>query len=102
MAVDAKIVQASEDSLQIQFEQKICPEVNSRISAFVKTFEYIPKDIAGVLEVLPTYCSVSIYFDEAICQISLLKDLAQKALQKSEEEKTESTDSARTITINKR
>ena len=99
MAVDAKIVQASEDSLQIQFEQKICPEVNSRISAFVKTFEYIAKDIAGVLEVLPTYCSVNIYFDEAICQISLLKDLAQKALQKSEEEKTESTDSARTITI---
>ena len=99
MAVDAKIVQASEDSLQIQFEQKICPEVNSRISAFVKTFEYIAKDIAGVLEVLPTYCSVSIYFDEAICQISLLKDLAQKALQKSEEEKTDSTDSARTITI---
>lgn len=99
MAVDAKIVQASEDSLQIQFEQKICPEVNSRISAFVKTFEYIAKDIAGVLEVLPTYCSVSIYFDEAICQISLLKDLAQKALQRSEEEKTESTDSARTITI---
>ena len=99
MAVDAKIVQASEDSLQIQFEQKICPEVNSRISAFVKTFEYIAKDIAGVLEVLPTYCSVSIYFDEAICQISLLKDLAQKALQKSEEEKSESTDSARTITI---
>ena len=99
MAVDAKIVQASEDSLQIQFEQKICPEVNSRISAFVKTFEYIAKDIAGVLEVLPTYCSVSIYFDAAICQISLLKDLAQKALQKSEEEKTESTDSARTITI---
>lgn len=97
--VDAKIVQASEDSLQIQFEQKICPEVNSWISAFVKTFEYIAKDIAGVLEVLPTYCSVSIYFDEAICQISLLKDLAQKALQKSEEEKTESTDSARTITI---
>ena len=99
MAVDAKIIQASEDSLQIQFVQKICPEVNSRISAFVKTFEYIAKDIAGVLEVLPTYCSVSIYFDEAICQISLLKDLAQKALQKSEEEKTESTDSARTITI---
>ena len=99
MAVDAKIIQASEDCLQIQFEQKICPEVNSRISAFVKTFEYIAKDIAGVLEVLPTYCSVSIYFDEAICQISLLKDLAQKALQKSEEEKTESTDSARTITI---
>lgn len=99
MAVDAKIVQASEDSLQIQFEQKICPEVNSRISAFVKTFEYIAKDIAGVLEIVPTYCSVSIYFDEAICQISLLKDLAQKALQKSEEEKTESTDSARTITI---
>lgn len=99
MAVDTKIVQASEDSLQIQFEQKICPEVNSRISAFVKTFEYIAKDIAGVLEVLPTYCSVSIYFDEAICQISLLKDLAQKALQRSEEEKTESTDSARTITI---
>ena len=99
MAVDAKIVQASEDSLQMQFEQKICPEVNSRISAFVKTFEYIAKDIAGVLEVLPTYCSVSIYFDEAIYQISLLKDLAQKALQKSEEEKTDSTDSARTITI---
>ena len=99
MAVDAKIVQASEDSLQIQFEQKICPEVNSRISAFVKSFECVAKDIPGVLEIVPTYCSVSIYFDEIICEASLLKKRAQEIIKELADIKEFSEDTARIITI---
>ena len=55
----AKIVLASEDSLQIQFEQKICPEVNGQISAFVKEFASLTKDMPEVIEIVPTYCAAS-------------------------------------------
>ena len=60
----AKIVLASEDSLQIQFEQKICPEVNRRISAFVEEFASLTRDMPEVFEIVPTYCAANIYFDE--------------------------------------
>ncbi|MBO6101233.1 MAG: 5-oxoprolinase subunit PxpB [Spirochaetaceae bacterium] len=99
MAVDAKVILASEDCLQVQFEQKICPEVNGQISAFVKAFEYVTKDIPGVLEIVPTYCSVSIYFDEKICEASLLKKHAQKVIKELADIKEFSTGSAKIVTI---
>ena len=97
--VDAKVILASEDCLQVQFEQKICPEVNGQISAFVKAFEYVTKDIPGVLEIVPTYCSVSIYFDEKICEASLLKKHAQKVIKELSDIKEFSTGSAKIVTI---
>lgn len=99
MAVDAKIVQASEDCLQLQFNQKICPEVNGQISAFVKSFECIAKDIPGVLEIVPTYCSVSIYFDEKICEASLLKRRAQEVIKELAAAEVSTADSEKIVTI---
>ncbi len=84
MAVDAKIVQASEDSLQIQFEQKICPEVNRQISDFCEDFALFTKDIPEVLEIVPTYCSVNIYFDEKNCKYDLIKQIALEVLEKQQ------------------
>ncbi|MBO7122517.1 MAG: 5-oxoprolinase subunit PxpB [Treponema sp.] len=77
----AKIVLASEDSLQIQFEQKICPEVNGQISAFVKEFASLTKDMPEVIEIVPTYCAASVYFDEKKCKPALLKKIALEALE---------------------
>ena len=77
----AKIVLASEDSLQIQFEQKICPEVNSRISAFVEEFASLTRDMPEVYEIVPTYCAASVYFDEKKCNPALLKKIALEALE---------------------
>ncbi|MBP5443206.1 MAG: 5-oxoprolinase subunit PxpB, partial [Treponema sp.] len=79
--------------------QKICPEVNDQISVFVKAFEYVTKDIPGVLEIVPTYCSVSIYFDEKICEASLLKKHAQKVIKELADIKEFSTGSAKIVTI---
>ena len=103
MAVDTriipKIILASEDCLQIQFEQKICPEVNDQISVFVKAFEYVTKDIPGVLEIVPTYCSVSIYFDEKICQVSLLQKFCKEIINSNAVTKASPENSAKIITI---
>lgn len=79
----AKIVLASEDSLQIQFEQKICPEVNRRISAFVEEFASLTRDMPEVFEIVPTYCAASVYFDEKKSKPALLKKIALEALEKT-------------------
>ncbi len=99
MAGDEKIILTSEDCLQVQFEQKICPEVNGQISAFVKSFECIAKDIPGVLEIVPTYCSVSIYFDEKICEASLLKRRAQEVIKELAAAEVSTADSEKIVTI---
>ena len=79
-----KIVAASEDSLQIQFEQKICPEVNRHISAFCEAFALMTKDIPEVQEIVPAYCSVNIYFDEKNCSKDLIKQITLEVLEKLE------------------
>ncbi len=94
-----KIILASEDCLQVQFNQKICPEVNSQISAFVKSFECIAKDIPGVLEIVPTYCSVSIYFDEKVCEASLLRKFCKEIINRNTLTQVPSETSAKIITI---
>ncbi len=95
----AKIVLASEDSLQIQFNQIICPEVNSKVSAFTERFELMTRDIPEVIEIVPTYCSVSIYFDEKNCKPSLLKEIALEVLEKMDGEENELSEVGKTITI---
>lgn len=81
---EVKIVAASEDSIQIQFEQKICPKVNRQISAFCQTFELFTKDMPQIREIVPTYCSVSIYFDEVNCKAELITQIAEEVLEKME------------------
>lgn len=81
---EVKIVAASEDSIQIQFEQKICPKVNHQISAFCQAFELFTKDMPQIREIVPTYCAVSIYFDETNCKAELITQIAEEVLDKME------------------
>lgn len=81
-----KIVAASEDSLQIQFDQKICPEVNHQISVFCRAFELMTKDMPEIIEIVPTYCAVSIYFDEKSASPELIKKIALEVLEKMDDE----------------
>ena len=80
-----KIVAASEDSLQIQFEQKICPGVNHQISAFFQAFELMTKDMPEIIEIVPTYCAVSIYFDEKSASPELIRKVALAVLEKMDD-----------------
>lgn len=77
---NAKIVVSSEDSLQIQFDQNICSEVNYEISLFVETFGQFTRDIPEIKEIVPTYCSVTIYFDNQNCKVDLIIKIAQEVL----------------------
>ena len=95
----AKIVLASEDSLQIQFEQKICPEVNRRISAFVQEFSSLTKDMPEVFEIVPTYCAASVYFDPKKCEPYFLKKIALEALEKTCDAEAGGVACGKTITI---
>ena len=80
-----KIVAASEDSLQIQFDQKICPEVNHQISVFCRAFELMTKDMPEIIEIVPTYCAVSIYFDEKSASPELIRKVALEVLEKMDD-----------------
>lgn len=80
-----KIVAASEDSLQIQFEQKICPGVNHQISAFCQAFELMTKDMPEIIEIVPTYCAVSIYFYEKSASPELIRKVALEVLEKMDD-----------------
>lgn len=95
----AKIVSASEDSIQVQFYNKICPKVNRMVSDFSKAFELLTKDMPEIREIVPTYCAVSIYFDEKNCKASLLKEIALEVIKKIDGEEEKSTGSERIITI---
>ncbi len=79
---DAKIIFSSEDSLLVEFEQKICEEVNAKVSLFAKLFEQCALEMPEIIEVVPTYCSVTIYFDEENCNKNSIKTMAQAVLEK--------------------
>ncbi len=79
---DAKIIFSSEDSLLVEFEQKICEEVNARVSLFAKLFEQCALEMPEVTEIVPAYCSVTIYFDETKCNKDSIKSMAQAVLEK--------------------
>ncbi|MDY6396538.1 MAG: 5-oxoprolinase subunit PxpB [Treponema sp.] len=95
----AKIVSASEDSIQVQFYNKICPKVNRMVSDFSRAFALMTKDMPEIREIVPTYCAVSVYFDEKNCKSALLKEIALEVLEKIDGEEEKSTGSERIITI---
>lgn len=95
----AKIVSANEDSIQVQFYNKICPKVNRMVSDFSRAFALMTKDMPEIREIVPTYCAVSVYFDEKSCKASLLKKIALEVIEKIDGEEEKSTGSERIITI---
>lgn len=88
--MEYKINFSSEDSLQIQFFQKILPEINSQIS-FVskKLFENQKK--LGFEELLPTYAAIDIFWKEIKNTKNLFKKV-EKFLQKIKSEYESSED----------
>ena len=56
-----RIVPAGESALIVEFDERIDPAINARAIACARTAE--AARIAGVLDVVPTYRSVAVYFD---------------------------------------
>ena len=81
---DVSIVVSSEDSIQIQFPQKICEEVNSQIRTFVEALKEYTSDIPQIIEIVPTYCAVTVYFNSDEIKVSCVIDIAEEVLEKTE------------------
>jgi inhibitor of KinA len=58
---DWKIVPAGDSALIVELEARIDPGINARAVALAETVA--SKNLAGIRDVVPTYCSVAIYFD---------------------------------------
>lgn len=101
---ELSIVVSSEDSLQIQFTQKICEEVNTQIVTFVENLKAcIEKagvcELAGIIEIVPAYCAVTVYFDPEKTNHSAVKKLIETAVEKSESGKSASNKSGKIVEI---
>lgn len=84
---ELSIVVSSEDSLQVQFSQKICEEVNAEIIAFVESFKAYIKGKAdlqeAIIEILPTYCAVTVFFNPSKINHSALEKLIKSVIKNS-------------------
>ncbi len=84
---DVCIVVSSEDSVQIQFKQIICEEVNAKVTALVERLkECNGADLNcdyGITDVVPTYCAVTVYFDTCKTDIFKVQKIIEDAIQKN-------------------
>lgn len=75
-----KIVTASEDSLQIQFAKAISEKINSMVVNFARRIKDASTKTPGIKEIVPAYCSVSVYFDLEKTSAGKIKRLVKKTL----------------------
>ncbi len=66
-----KILTAGDSALLIEFEQKIDPEINKRISAIIGLIRH--QSIEGIVDIIPAFCSLLISYDPRIISYDKLK-----------------------------
>ncbi|MCP4181221.1 MAG: 5-oxoprolinase subunit PxpB [bacterium] len=70
-----------DNSLIIQFEDKICPEINSHIRKSALLLE--KQNILGIIEWLPTYTSLTVYYKPEIYDYTTLVKLLKEMINNS-------------------
>ncbi len=68
---NVKIVAAGDSSLLIEFEQKIDPEINRKITSIVQLIG--DQQIEGIMDMIPTYCALLINYDPRIITYEKLR-----------------------------
>ena len=96
---EVSLAVSSEDSVQIQFSQKICEEVNADIKAFVENLKEYTSDIPHIIEIVPTYCAVTVYFDCDKIKRSGVVKIIEEVLEKNGNCKTDSKSGGRLVEI---
>ncbi|MEA4921117.1 MAG: 5-oxoprolinase subunit PxpB [Clostridiaceae bacterium] len=69
------------------FQQEISPAVNAAVCGFASRFSAI--GLEGVIEIVPTYCAVTIHFDPAVLDLGLLISSIEASSQQLDEAPTE-------------
>lgn len=74
----AKILTAGDSALLIEFEQKIAPEINAQITAFVHFLK--EQHIEGVTDLIPAFASLLINYDPRVIGYKDLKARIEELL----------------------
>ena len=74
----AKILTAGDSALLIEFEQKIVPEINAQITAFVHLLK--EQHIEGVTDLIPAFASLLINYDPRVIGYKDLKARIEELL----------------------
>jgi KipI family sensor histidine kinase inhibitor len=61
-----EIIESGQGAVLLQFGNSIDESVNSRIRLFCATYEKNTQHAAGIIEIAPAYCSVTVYFDPLV------------------------------------
>ena len=104
------VVLSSEDSVQIQFPQKISEEVNAQVTSFVKKMKKcIVQDISNagtsctvssaIIEIVPTYCAVTVYFDPEKADAPEVITFIKKILSKNDGDDEEDVTGGKLVEI---
>ncbi len=67
-----RLRQAGDSALVVEFEERIDPALNARVIAVARAIERSQHD--GVRDVVPTYCSLTVYFDPLRTRVDRLVD----------------------------
>lgn len=75
---DIHIRTAGDSSLLVEFGNEINPEINARIASFVQLIR--EQQIEGIVDMIPTYCSLLINYDPRIVLYKEIKNRIQDLL----------------------
>ena len=75
---DARIRVAGDSSILVEFGNEINPEINGKIASFVQLIR--EQQIEGIIDMIPTYCSLLINYDPRIVLYDDLKNRIQDLL----------------------
>ncbi len=78
MAVQPRFLPLGDSGVTVQFGEGIDPEINDQVLAFAHVLE--ESQPQGVIEVVPTYHSATVYFDPLVVNLeSLTQELRRLA-----------------------
>ena len=75
---EIKIHTAGDSSVLIEFGQKISPEINAKITAFVHLMK--AQHVEGVKDMIPAFTSLLINYDPRVVNYGALKERLEKLL----------------------
>ena len=61
---EISILTAGDSAVTVEFADKISPDINRKVAAFAKAL--VRENIRGVLEYVPTFRSVTVFYDPLI------------------------------------
>ncbi|MFA6857142.1 MAG: 5-oxoprolinase subunit PxpB [Treponema sp.] len=70
-----EIIESGQDAVLIRFGNTIDEEINSRIRSFCAALSRTDACRAGLIEIVPAYCSVTVYFDPFVLPLRRVIDI---------------------------